>query len=281
MLIMKMNLLLLIFAVVFCSSTVNGQHTCCNMLATNNEVFLNDPAFISAHLPPEPFIFSPSKGKMITFKTPDGKDANAFQVVEKNAGNRKIFLFHEWWGLNDYIKQEAEKLGEELGATVIAIDLYDGKVTSNPEEASKLISELKDERARAIISGAIDYIGKIGEIQTIGWCMGGKWSLQASLMAGPNAKGCVVYYGMPETDLARLKKLNCPVVGIFASKDQWITPAIVEKFKSDMKAAGKQLTIYNYDADHAFANPSNPKFDKSSANDAMQKAISFMKSNYK
>ena len=278
---MKMNLLLLVSFVVLSSLTVNGQHSCCNMLASNNEAFLNDPAFINAHLSPEPFVFVPAKGKMITFKTPDGKDANAFQVVEANAGNHKIFLFHEWWGLNDYIKQEAERLGEELGATVIAIDLYDGKISANPEEASKLITELKDERARAIISGAIDYVGKKGEIQTIGWCMGGKWSLQASLMAGPNAKGCVVYYGMPETDLARLKKLQCPVLGIFASKDQWITPVVVEKFKSDMTEAGKQLTIYNYDADHAFANPSNPKFDQASANDAMQKAKTFMKDNYK
>ena len=190
-------------------------------------------------------------------------------------------MFHEWWGLNDYIKQEAEKLSSETGATVIAIDLYDGHVTADRNEASKLSSGLNETRVKAIISGAIDYAGRESEIQTIGWCLGGKWSMQATLMAGPNARGCVMYYGMPETDKTRLNTLNCPVIGFFANKDQWISPVVVGQFKKDMEAAGKKLTVFSYDADHAFANPSNPKFDKPSAEDAMQKAINFFKANFK
>ena len=184
---MKKIQLLPILFILFTTVSVNGQKSCCSMLAVNSDAFNSDPAFINAHLSPLPFAFSPASGKMITFKTPDGKEANAFRVVEQNAGNRIVFVFHEWWGLNDYIKQEAEKLAEELAATVIAIDLYDGKVTANADEASKLVAALKDDRARSIISGAIDFAGKKSEIQMIGWCMGGKWSLQAALMAGPSA----------------------------------------------------------------------------------------------
>lgn len=278
---MKKNLALAIILSVITVSVALSQHSCCKMMASNDKSFAEDPAFVKAHLPPTPFVFVPQNGKMITFDAPDGKAANAFVVEGENASTHKIFMFHEWWGLNDYIKQEAERLSSKTGATVIAIDLYDGKVTADPSEASKLFSGLNQERAKAIISGAIDYCGKESQIQTIGWCMGGHWSLQAALMAGPNAKGCVMYYGMPETDLNKLKTLNCAVTGFFAEKDQWITPAVVEKFKSDMKEAGKNIYIYNYNAEHAFANPSNPKFDKVSADDAMQKAVTFIEGNFK
>ena len=90
-----------------------------------------------------------------------------------------------------------------------------------------------------------------------------------------------MYYGMPETDKTKLATIQCPVTGIFANKDKWITPAVVEQFKADMEAAGKKIYIYSYDADHAFANPSNPKYDKESADDAKKKAIAFLVKNYK
>ena len=258
-----------------------GQHSCCTMSASKDDAFLLDKDFIASHLSPMPISFIPTKGKMITFKTPDGTDANAFRVDADKVSTNYLFLFHEWWGLNDYIKQEAEKISTSLGITVIALDLYDGKVTTVPDEASKLFAGLKEDRARAIISGAIDYVGKESQIQTMGWCMGGKWSLQAALMAGPNAKGCVMYYGMPETDPTRLQKLMCPVVGIFASKDKWINAEVVGQFKKDMAAAKKQLFLYTYDANHAFANPSNPDFDKKSTEDAMTKSLTFLKQNIK
>ena len=258
-----------------------SQRSCCSMSASKDDAFILDKDFIAAHLSPLPISFFPAKGNMITFKTPDGTDANAFRVDADKESNNYLFLFHEWWGLNGYIKQEAEKLSSSLGVTVIALDLYDGRVTTVPDEASKLFAGLPEERARAIISGAIDYAGKESQIQMMGWCMGGKWSLQAALMAGPNAKGCVVYYGMPETDRTKLQKLKCPVLGIFALKDKWITAEVVGQFKKDMVSVRKQLFLYTYDADHAFANPSNPDFDKKSTADAMAKSLKFLKQNIK
>ena len=137
-----------------------GQHSCCTMSASKDNAFLLDKDFIASHLSPLPISFIPTKGKMMTFKTPDGTDANAFRVDADKVSTNYLFLFHEWWGLNDYIKQEAEKISTSLGITVIALDLYDGKVTTVPDEASKLFAGLKEDRARAIISGAIDYVGK-------------------------------------------------------------------------------------------------------------------------
>ncbi len=163
---------------------------------------------------------------------------------------------------------------------MIAPDLYDGSIGTTPEEATSLMQALKDERARAIISAFIDYCGPKSELQTIGWCMGGGWSMQAALMAGPNAKGCVIYYGMPEKDKEKLSKLKCPLLGVFAKKDEWINAEVVKQFENDMKTLGKKLTVYNFDSDHAFANPSNPQFDKDATEQAHVKALEFLKKNF-
>jgi carboxymethylenebutenolidase len=125
------------------------------------------------------------------------------------------------------------------------------------------------------------YAGHDAKIGTVGWCFGGAQSMQASLTAGEQAVGCVIYYGMPEEDVSRLKTLNCDVLGIFATKEQWISPEVVSKFEGNMKAAGKNLTVRNYDGDHGFANPSNPIYNKAFTEDAHKHALAFFKARLK
>ncbi len=88
-----------------------------------------------------------------------------------------------------------------------------------------------------------------------------------------------MYYGMPETSLDKLKKIDCPVLGIFATEDKFINPTVVKTFEANMQKAGKKLTVINYNADHAFANPSNPKHNKAFAADAHAKVLAFLKAN--
>jgi carboxymethylenebutenolidase len=202
-------------------------------------------------------------------------------VKAEKPTNYYLFVIHEWWGLNDYIKQESEKLGKELGINVIALDLYDNKIATSPDEAGKMVQSVKTERAVNIIKGAYVYAGGNAKVFTIGWCFGGGWSLQTALLGGNQVMGCVMYYGMPEKDVNRLKTLNCDVIGFFANKDGFITPALVEEFKANMKAADKKLTVYQYDAEHGFANPSNPHFNKEATSDAYGKTIAFIKERMK
>lgn len=238
----------------------------------------NDPSFVKAHESPLPSSFSPTVGTFVTFKTADTLDGRAFEVKSPKPSDKVVFMFHEWWGLNEYIQQEAERLQKELGdVTVLAIDLYDGKVASSPEEAGKLTQSVKTERAVNIIEGALDYIGPNARVATIGWCFGGGWSHQAALIAGKQAVACVIYYGMPEMESERLKGSQAPVLGIFAKQDEWITPEKVKEFEKAMKQAKNQLTVKMYDAVHAFANPSNPKHDKKAAEDAHKHTIAFFK----
>ena len=256
--------------------------SCCSSNATQQFAMLgNDAGFLAAHLSPLPFHYVPVNGKMITFNTPDGKTGSAYEVKAANPSDKYLIVVHEWWGLNDYIKQISEKFRDELGnVNVLAIDLFDGKVADSPEKAGEYMKALTDDRAHAIIKGAITYAGPKAKIMTIGWCFGGGWALQAALDAGKKMAGCVMYYGMPEKNIEKLKTLNGNVLGIFANKDKWVTPEVVHQFHEDMIAAGKRLAIKQYDADHAFANPSNPKYEKAMADEAHTLAVDFMKLNF-
>lgn len=274
--------LFLITAHVFQKVSAQSKHSCCSKTATVEFAMLGkNESFKSSHLSPLPFNYVPHEGKMILIKCTDGKDAAAFEVRAGQPTNNYLFVFHEWWGLNDYIKQEAERLFHELpGVNVFAIDLYDGKMATVADSASKLMQSANEDRMKTIINGALAYAGKDARVQTTGWCFGGAWSLQASILAGKQGAGCVMYYGFPEKNADRLKMLQAPVLGIFAEKDDYITPEIVKAFEKNMQQLGKPVTIKFFNAVHAFANPSNPKHDAAAAEEANKMAVKFLNKNF-
>lgn len=277
-----MKYLALVLTFIVTSASAQQSACCIRPVSEQNAELAMNANFASKHLEPAPFKLEKEKGQMITFKTEYGEDARAYRVTPDTQTLKVVFLFHEWWGLNDYIKQEAEKLQAALGnVTVYAVDLYDGKLATSIPEAQKYSSELSDTRARDIIHSLHKMVGDKAQIATMGWCMGGAWSLQAALMLGKQAKACVVYYGMPEQDINKLKTLNCDVLGIFGTKDQHINASVVSGFEINMKKAGKKLTVHRYNADHAFANPSNPKFNQEYTKDAYAKATAFLKARLK
>jgi carboxymethylenebutenolidase len=221
---------------------------------------------------------------MIQFKCQDSKDANAYLLMSDKKTDNWIIVIQEWWGLNDNIKRQSEELFNDLGnVNVLAVDMYDGKVATDRETAGKYMQEFKQERGDMIIKGALDYMGKKAKVGTVGWCFGGGQSLLASLAAGNQASACVIYYGMPVDDVERLKKLNCDVLTIWPTQDKWINKEMMDKFEANMKKAGKMVTIKPYEADHAFANPSNTMgtYNEAAAKDAYSNTLAFFKARLK
>ncbi|HEY9009146.1 MAG TPA: dienelactone hydrolase family protein [Ohtaekwangia sp.] len=259
--------------------------TVCHTSATEKfAVFASSKEFKASHATPGKYVHvSEEGGKMIKFKCADGVEANGYLIESKTKTNNWILVFQEWWGLNDYIKKQSDNLYKDLGnVNILAVDMYDGKVTNQREDAARYMQEFKQERGNAIVKGALEYAGKNARVGTIGWCFGGGQSLLAALTAGKQAAACVIYYGMPVEDVARLKELNCEVLGIFATQDKWINPETVAKFESNMSAAGKKLTLKSYNADHGFANPSNAMgYKEEATKDAYENTLAFFKSKLK
>jgi carboxymethylenebutenolidase len=255
--------------------------SCCSGMAQ----FVDDPAFTAAHIAPVAIHFKAKEGKMVSFAT-SGAEGHGFLVPANKGNSAAVLMFHEWWGLNDNIKSEAERLHNEIGAAVLAVDLYDGKVTADPSEAGKLMQGMDQKRGVALVHGAIDALenGKLAHAKglgTIGWCFGGGWSHRAAIEGGPVVKACVIYYGMPSTDQADLARLKAPVLMFWGTKDGFINAKVVSDFEAAMKKAGKPLTTHAFDAVHAFANPSNPKYDKAAATTSHAETLAFFRKNLK
>jgi carboxymethylenebutenolidase len=271
----SMFIMLMLYSVV----VAGEKKPCCG--PTPTEAFASfgkDMAFVALHDAPEPFTFVPSLGAERILPVAGGADARIYEVRGEKRSRRVLFVFHEWWGLNDYIRREAERLQQELGdVDVIALDLYDGVVATTPESARVFVGRVNEARARAIITAATAYVGSNARIATLGWCFGGGWSMQTALMLGKQAAGCVIYYGMPERETEKLAALQCDVLGIFALRDGFITPAVVTEFQQNMTKAKKKVEVLNFDAVHAFANPSNPKYDSAMSAQAHTASLTFLR----
>ncbi len=281
---MKKPMFSIVAFLLFSVMGLAQQQSCCQISATDAMVrFVTDAEFVASHEAPLPYVYEGKDGKMITFKTADGQTASAFELKAKTKSDKYLFVFQEWWGLNDHIKRESEKYYNDLGGTVnvLALDMFDGKIAADPETAGKYMGEAKPERLNAITKGAIAHAGSKAKIATVGWCFGGGRSLQAALLGGKQTVGCVMYYGMPEKDVTRLKTLNTDVLGIFATQDKWINSEVKAQFEKDMKAAGKKATVKSFDADHGFANPSNPVYNKEKAAEAYSLSIGYLKGKLK
>lgn len=257
------------------------DRTCCSTAPEKFVNFSSDKEFAPMHIEPIAFHFASSIGKMIEIKVEDDKPANAFEI--KGSGSKTIFVIHEWWGLNDYIKKEAETIYNELNGevNVIAIDLYDGKVADTREKAREYMQQATKNMNRifAIFNASLKYAKESGDgdIATIGWCFGGGMSMQLAIEAGEMAEACIIYYGMPEENKERLSKLEADVLGIFATEDGWISPKVVSEFEKRMKKVDRSLEVINYEAGHAFANPSNSGHKPKMAQDAFENSIQFLK----
>lgn len=277
-----MKKIFLILSVLLFSITSNSQ-SCCQLAFASNEgnmtEFTTDKNFIASHeIPLEYKHNSVVGGEMITFKTTDTINGNGYLIKSKTKSDKWLFVYQEWWGLNEYIKKQSDILYNEMGGNVnvLAIDLYDGKVASTREDASKYMQGATEKRLENIVNGALTYVGKKAKIASIGWCFGGGWSLKSAILSKKQAVGSVMYYGMPIQDVEKLKKLNCAVLGLFAT-EEWISKKVIEEFAANMKTANKSLNYKIFEAAHAFANPSNAKFDEKSATEANAMAVKFLK----
>lgn len=214
----------------------------------------------------------------VSIATAGGRKVNAALARPKTSPAAAIMLIHEWWGLNDQIKAVAAELAKE-GYLALAIDLYDGKVATVPADARSYMKGVQRGEGIDTVKSWGAWLqrhdGSNGKLGTVGWCFGGGWSLNASL-ARPVA-ATVVYYGRVNRTAADLASLQGPVLGHFATRDQWINRDMVGGFERAMDAAGKAYEVHWYEADHAFANPTGARYDAPDAAKAWQRTLAFLK----
>jgi carboxymethylenebutenolidase len=270
-----------LLALVACSSKSPAPAATTPMPVTENKPAetggLSEEEFKALHTPPAPGTARVLHGHMIDL---DGTKAYV-SLPEGKGPFPAIIVIHEWWGLNANIEHWSDRLAK-LGWAALAVDLYSGTVAKTPDEAMAAMKAVDPAKAKATIDAAIDFVSKDPRIAAptravIGWCFGGGWSLQTAL-AHPELDGAIIYYGQLETDPTKLAVIKGQLLGVFGNLDKGIPPAKVNEFEAALKKAGVRATIYRYDAEHAFANPSNPKYDEKASADAWSHVVAFLDS---
>lgn len=213
----------------------------------------------------------------VTLTTDGGKTVKGVVAMPGTTPAPAMLLVHEWWGLNDQIKAMASEFAR-LGYMAVAVDLYGGKVATDPSAARSYMQQVDAGEATDTLASWIDWINAQkefgGKVGTVGWCFGGGWSLNASIARPVDAT--VVYYGNVARSAADLAWLEGPVLGHFAEQDQWINHDMVGKFEAAMAEADKPLTTYWYDAQHGFANPTTARYDAEDAELAWSRTTAFL-----
>lgn len=230
----------------------------------------------------------PTTLERVVYATVDGRPVEGWLAKPRDAkpGLPGLIVIHEWWGLNDNVRDEAARLAAE-GYVALAVDLYGGRVATAVPEAMGLSQGLTKNPgpAEENLRQAYRYLEKTAgapRIGTIGWCLGGRWSLKAAMLMPKDIDATVIYYGSVAVPEAELAPLAMPVLGLFGSKDPVIPLPTVAAFEANMKKLGKPVDVHVYEgAQHAFANPSGTSYEPVAAEDAWRRTTAFLRENLK
>ncbi|MBN8589526.1 MAG: dienelactone hydrolase family protein [Rhodothermia bacterium] len=227
-------------------------------------------------------------GSMVPFGGEDGKAFNGYYVKRRDTKPNApgIIMIHEWWGLNDNIKAMAEKYAA-LGYKVLAVDMYHGTIATTSAEAMPLMRNATNDLAgsRRILMAAYAFLKKenASKIASVGWCMGGFFSLQTAIALPKSLNATVIYYGdVSKPSREELASLQMPILGFFGGMDKGIPISTVQQFETTLRELQKNTKIKVYEhADHAFANPSGQRYNAAAAEDAWTLTQAFLKQHLK
>ena len=196
-------------------------------------------------------------GETVQYTTPNGSKVSGY--LARAADSRKhVIVLQEWWGLNPQIRGVCDRFAA-AGLTALAPDLYQGRVTTDPDEANHMMSGLDWVGATdQDVRGAVQYLkAGGGKAAVMGFCMGGALTIIAAVKI-PELDAAVCYYGIPPAEAADPQQIRVPLQCHFANQDDWCTPQAVDAFEATLKAKGIQHELFRYAAAHGFFNEQRP-----------------------
>src|SRR5438552_2946804 len=222
-------------------------------------------------------------GSMVKFPS-NGGTTDAYLATPASGKGPGVIVIQEWWGLVGHIKSVCDRFAAE-GFTALAPDMYHGKTADEPDGAGKLFMALNIGQAEKDLKGATAALAQHSstkKLGAVGFCMGGQLALFAATL-NPGIGATVDFYGIHPNVKPDYSKLFGPVLGLFAEKDTFVTPATAKEVDAAIKKAGKQSEIHIYpNVDHAFFNDENTgAYNKAAADDAWRRTLAFFRTNLK
>jgi carboxymethylenebutenolidase len=212
----------------------------------------------------------------------NGDAVPAYISLPPSGSGPAVVVIQEWWGLVPHIRDVADRLAAQ-GFVAVAPDLYRGKETTEPDEAGKLVMELRLDQAAKDMAATVDALLAMPEttgqgVGVVGFCVGGGLALfLASRKAEVTAVVC--YYGFPRSGMDwDLSAVKGAVLGHFAEQDDFAPPELVERMERGLRDAGVDVTFHHYPGTtHAFFNDHRPEVhDPEAAATSWQRTLEFL-----
>jgi carboxymethylenebutenolidase len=219
---------------------------------------------------------------MVEFAS-NGGTCQGYLAVPASGSGPGVVVIQEWWGVVPHIKNVCDRLAAE-GFVALAPDLYDGKTTTEPDEAGKLMMALRMSEAAKDMGGAADHLLSLAAVTSrtvgvLGFCMGGGLALYLAAVRPDVVSACVPFYGiMPWPDFdPDWSQMNASVLGHFAENDGFFSPDKVREFEKTLKSHGKDVEIFIHPGvQHAFYNDDRPEVhDPKTAAEAFRSTVAF------
>ncbi len=198
-------------------------------------------------------------GSMIVFTRPDGETAPGYFAEASQQNAPGIVLFQEWWGLDERIKDTADRLAGH-GFNVVVPDLFRGRKAATGDEANHLMQGLDfADAATQDSAGAARYLRDRGvkHVGVMGFCMGGALAM-ISVMHGVPFDAASIWYGYPPAAAGDPATITVPIQGHWALEDGFFTIDGVDSIERKLEAAGNRPEFHRYEAKHGFYNTGQP-----------------------
>jgi carboxymethylenebutenolidase len=213
----------------------------------------------------------------------NGGTVPAYVSVPESGAGPGVVVIQEWWGLVPHIRNVADRFAGQ-GFVAMAPDLYHGAKTTEPDEAGKLVMQMRLDEAAREMAGAVDALLAMPEttgsgVGVVGYCVGGGLALYLATLK-PEVAAAVSYYGFPREGLEwDLSAVKGAVLGHYAEQDDFAPRELADSIERELRDAGVPVTFHHYPGtQHAFFNDTRPEVhDREAAELSWRRTLDFLR----
>jgi carboxymethylenebutenolidase len=204
------------------------------------------------------------------------EDRGLYLAEPSGPARAGVVVIHDWYGQLPHVRAAVDELAT-AGLAAAAVDLYDGRTTTDPAQAETLAGDMDRAAAPTRLEEAVKALKARtdgGPVGVLGWSLGGMYAV--SLATRGDIDAAVLYYAAGDEDDAA--KIRCPVLLHLAETDEFDPPAFYQGFVDALRTAGTEVEVHTWPGtNHSFANRDVALHTPDAATEAWSITVRFLR----